>query len=50
MIGALVEAFFHWVGKKRKLIKVSKEIQENIETETEVEIYIEKKIKQLSFK
>ena len=24
MIGALVEAFFHWVGKKRKLIKARK--------------------------
>ena len=36
------------LSKKRKLIKLSKEIQENIETETEVEIYIEKKITQLN--
>jgi len=36
------------LSKKRKLLKLSKEIQENIKDEPEVEIYIEKKIKELS--
>ena len=36
------------LSKKRKLLKLSKEIQENIEEEAEIEIYIEKKIKELS--
>ena len=36
------------LSKKRKLLKLSKEIQENIEEEPEIEIYIEKKIKELN--
>ena len=36
------------LSKKRKLLKLSKEIQEDIEEEKEPEIYIEKKIKELN--
>ena len=36
------------LSKKRKLIELSKEIQENIQSESEIEIYIEKKIKELN--
>lgn len=36
------------LSKKRSLIKLSNEIQKNIQTETEPEIYIEKIIKQLN--
>lgn len=36
------------LSKKRKLLKLSKEIQEKIDKETEVEIYIEKMIKELN--
>ena len=35
------------LSKKRKLLELSKEIQKDIEEETEPEIYIEKKIKEL---
>ncbi len=36
------------LSKKRKLLKISKEIQESIKEESEIEIYIEKKIKELN--
>lgn len=36
------------LSKKRKLLELSKEIQKDIEEETEPEIYIEKKIKELT--
>lgn len=36
------------LSKKRKLLKLSKEIEEDIKEENEIEIYIEKKIKELS--
>jgi replicative DNA helicase len=36
------------LSKKRKLIKLSNEIKENVENERETEIYIEKLIKQLN--
>ncbi len=36
------------LSKKRKLLNLSKEIEQNIKEESEVEIYIEKKIKELN--
>ena len=36
------------LSKKRKLLEISQEIQKDVENESEIEIYIEKKIKELS--